>query len=108
MPEINTKLKIVTYIDRVNILSDIFIKYYTKFLKHEEFYFLILNTNYNEVSNYLKSKNFLESSFEMVYNDHIGIPKIITIGTNIIINIQKIKIQNKTTDKITITYTLIL
>jgi len=80
----NTKLKIITYIDRVNIFSDIFIKYYTKFFKHEEFYFLILNTNYNKVSNYLKSKNFLESSFEMVHNDHIGIPKIIEKQNSIV------------------------
>jgi hypothetical protein len=84
MQESNTKLKIITYIDRVNVLSDIFIKYYTKFFKHEEFYFLILKNNYNEVSNYLKNKNFLESSFEMVYNDHIGIPKIIEKQNSIV------------------------
>lgn len=73
----NLKIKIFTYIDRVNILSDIFIKYYTKFFTHNEFHFLILNKNYDSVSGYLKLNNFSENSFEMVENNHIGVPVLL-------------------------------
>ena len=44
----------------------------------------------------------------MNINGNIGIGKIITNGTNIIINIQKTKIQNNTTNKINVIYIVIL
>jgi hypothetical protein len=68
------KLKIGTYIDRSNIISDIFINYYLKFFNHNEFHFLILDKNFDGVSDYLKTKGFSEDSFEKVENSHIGVP----------------------------------
>ena len=71
------KLKIGTYIDRSNIISDIFINYYLKFFNHSEFHFLILDKNFDGVSDYLKTKGFSEDSFEMVKNSHIGVPVLL-------------------------------
>lgn len=73
----NNKIKIVTYIDRKNILSEVFINYYLRFLNHNEFHFLILDKNYDSVSEYLKSKNFSDINFEIVRNDYIGMPKLL-------------------------------
>lgn len=70
----DVKIKIGTYIDRSNIISDIFINYYLKFFNHGEFHFLILDKNFDGVSDYLKTKGFSEDSFEMVNNSHIGVP----------------------------------
>jgi hypothetical protein len=67
------KMKIGTYIDRCNFISDLFIQYYLNFFTHDEFYFFILDKNYDEVHRYLKSKNFNENSFESVSNNHIGV-----------------------------------
>jgi hypothetical protein len=73
----NNKIKIVTYIDRKNIISEVFINYYLKFFNHNEFHFLILNKNYDSISEYLKSKKFSEDSFEIVTNDYIGMPTLL-------------------------------
>jgi hypothetical protein len=54
----NFKFKVITYIDRVNILSDTFINYYLKFFKPEEFYFLILESEFKNISEYLLNKDF--------------------------------------------------
>jgi hypothetical protein len=67
------KIKIGTYIDRCNFISDVFIQYYLNFFTHDEFHFFILDKNYDDVYSYLKSKNFNDSSFESVSNNHIGV-----------------------------------
>jgi hypothetical protein len=66
------KIKIITYIDRSNILSDIFIKYYLNFFKLEEFHFLILDSQFDLVSNYLLSNNFTSENFKSVSNNYFG------------------------------------
>lgn len=73
----NNKIKIITYIDRKNLLSEIFIKYYLNFFNHSEFHFLILDKNYELVSEYLKLKNFSDDNFEKVSNNYIGISTLL-------------------------------
>lgn len=68
------KIKIGTYIDRINVISDIFINYYLNFFRNEEFHFFILDKNFDSVSNYLREKGFSDTSFESVSNSHIGVP----------------------------------
>jgi len=78
------KIKIITYIDRSNILSDIFIKYYLNFFNSEEFYFLILDSQFDLVRDYLLSKKFTNENLKPVPNNHFG-----TVD-------QILKIQNET------------
>ncbi len=78
------KIKIITYIDRSNILSDIFIKYYLNFFKLEEFHFLILDSQFDLVSNYLLTNKFTSENFKSVSNNYFGTADEI------------LKIQNKT------------
>jgi len=66
------KIKVITYIDRSNILSDIFIKYYLNFFNPEEFYFLIVDSEFDSVSNYLISKKFTSENFKSVSNGYFG------------------------------------
>jgi hypothetical protein len=68
----NGKFKIITYIDRSNVLSETFINYYLKFFKPEEFHFLIVDSEFTPVSKYLLSKEFTDTSFEKVSNKYYG------------------------------------
>jgi hypothetical protein len=68
----NKKIKVITYIDRINILSDTFITYYLKFFNLDEFYFLILDSQFDLIRDYLLRKKFLSSSFEKVSNGYFG------------------------------------
>lgn len=80
----NIKIKIITYIDRSNLISDIFINYYLSFFENSEFYFLILDKNFNHVSNYLKNKGFTKNSFESVTNSNIGVPILLDKQNSIV------------------------
>jgi len=71
----NKKIKVITYIDRFNILSDTFINYYLNFFNSDEFYFLILDSEFNLIRDYLLSKNFSEKNFESVKNEYYGTVK---------------------------------
>lgn len=71
------KFKIVTYIDRINVISEIFIKYYLNFFNLDEFHFLILDTEYKKIHTYLLNKNFSDKNFQTISNKHYGIPKIL-------------------------------
>jgi hypothetical protein len=68
----NKKIKVITYIDRINILSDTFITYYLKFFNLDEFYFLILDSQFDIIRDYLLRKKFPSSSFEKVSNGYYG------------------------------------
>ena len=52
------EFKLMTHIDRINYFSDGYIKYYKKFFKIEEFYFLVQSYYYDDVVEYLKEKGF--------------------------------------------------
>jgi hypothetical protein len=66
------KFKVITYIDRINILSDTFITYYLKFFNLDEFHFLILDSEFDLIRDYLLHKKFVSSSFEKVSNKYFG------------------------------------
>jgi hypothetical protein len=68
----NKKIKVITYIDRFNVLSDTFINYYLNFFNSDEFHFLILDSEFSSVRDYLLSKNFSEKNFESVKNRYYG------------------------------------
>ena len=68
----NKSFKVVTYIDRINSLSDIFISYYLKFFNKEEFCFLILDEEFETVSNYLLDFGFMSVNFKSVSNEYFG------------------------------------
>ena len=80
------KIKLITYIDRVNILSGIFIDYYLKFFKPEEFYFLVLDTEYTPISEYILSKGFQPQTLKKVSNKSFGKANEIIVVQNDITN----------------------
>lgn len=81
----NFKFKVITYIDRVNILSDIFINYYLKFFKPEEFYFLILESEFKNISEYLLNKDFTGECFEKIINGYFGtVDDILSVQNNVL------------------------
>ena len=47
------QFKLVTYIDRVNYISDTFISYYKKIFSPEEFIFMVTEANYSKIREYL-------------------------------------------------------
>lgn len=65
-------IKIITYIDRINFFSETFINYYLRFFKPDEFHFLILDSEFDNICNYLLNKNFQKKSFEKISNKYFG------------------------------------
>ena len=68
---------VITYIDRINEISDIFFKYYLSQFNTDEFYFLVLDSNKDEILNYLTILGFNEHQYELVTNNFIGKPTLI-------------------------------
>jgi hypothetical protein len=68
---------VITYIDRINEISDIFFKYYLSQFNIDEFYFLILDSNKDEILNHLTILGFNEYQYELVTNNFIGNPTLI-------------------------------
>lgn len=64
--------KIITYIDRINLFSDTFLNYYLRFFKPEEFHFLILDSEFDNISDYLLNKNLQKITLEKISNKYFG------------------------------------
>jgi hypothetical protein len=58
------KFKLITQIDRINYLSDNFIKYYKRFFNPDEFRFIIHDVNNLKIRQYLYSHGFTNDEME--------------------------------------------
>lgn len=58
------KFKLITQIDRVNYLSDNFIKYYKRFFNPDEFMFMVHDVNNLQIRKYLQSHGFTDNEME--------------------------------------------
>lgn len=73
------KFKLITSIDRINYLSDNFIKYYKNFFNDEEFYFLVNSFNIVKLRPYLKSHGFIDSQIQEYNSRRFGWGDIINL-----------------------------
>lgn len=66
------KFKLITYMDRQNHLSDVFIKHYLSIFKPEDFFFLVYDQNFKEMLEYFKSFGFVQDNMHVISRKQFG------------------------------------
>lgn len=66
------KFKLITYIDRQNYLSDVFIKHYLTIFKPDEFFFLVYDQNFRAMREYFKKFGFTENNMHLITRRQFG------------------------------------
>lgn len=66
------KFKLITYMDRQNHLSDVFIKHYLSIFEPEDFFFLLYNQNFEEMKEYLESFGFTQGNMHVISRKYFG------------------------------------
>ncbi len=60
------QFRLVTYIDRVNYISDTFLSYYKKIFSPEEFIFIVKEVNYPNIREYLDANGLCNSQIQVI------------------------------------------
>lgn len=71
------KFKLITFIDRINFISDKFISYYSNIFNKDEFHFLINSKTSEHVGNYLIENGFNQNQFQKINRESYGVGEIV-------------------------------
>lgn len=66
------KFKLITYLDRINVLSDVFFTYYLKIFKPEDFHIMLYKEAEEDLRHYLTKFGFAGDNIMVLTRTHFG------------------------------------